>query len=130
MTNSAEFDPYINGALPLSQQEVDRHIERTPISYYGITPPGVEAIGRNNNEPITWEEDDGEVAYSVLVCGDISNAKRILIKGMSWTDNPGRGFEGLREALIADTDERLAVVGVSFPGAGLNSPHMTPKQKQ
>lgn len=127
---SPEFDPYIEDAEPLTAQEIDSRIKELDIAYYGVTPEGAVTQARHNYNPINVEDDSGTTPYSVLISGDLPSAKRILVKGMSWSDHPGRGFEALREALIADPSENLAVVGVSFPGAGMEGPPMTAKQKE
>jgi hypothetical protein len=125
--------PYIDSAVELTRSEVDSHVANTPIYYYGEIPDKhskAEFSARNNFSERIVEDDSGKTAYSVLVSGDLRSAKRILIKAMSWSDHPGRDFEGLREALIADQDESVAVIGVSFPGAGLKSQRLNHKQKK
>lgn len=124
------FHPYINGAKELTAQEIDEHVARVPVSYYGEIPEGATADGRSNHPAIEVEDDSGTTRYSVLISGDLMSARKILIKAMSWSEHPGRGFEALREALISDQLENLAVIGVSFPGAGLNSAGMNDKQKE
>jgi hypothetical protein len=124
------FHPYINGAKELTAQEIDKHVARVPVSYYGEIPEGATAEGRSNHPAIEVEDDSGITRYSVLISGDLATAKKILVKAMSWSEHPGRGFEALREALISDPSESLTVIGVSFPGAGLNSAGMNEKQKE
>lgn len=125
MSENSNFKPYIPGVEALSKNEVEAHLKDLKIVYYGETPEGLDTPQRENRFPIEVEG----YPYSVLISGDLITAKKILVKAMSWSDHPGRGFEGLREAMIADPSEKLAVIGISFPGAGLDSPHMTQDQK-
>ncbi len=131
MSNEVPLQPYIYNAQPLTAEAVDNHVANRPIAYYGIMPEGATAEGRDNHPPIVIEDESGPTDYSVLISGDLQDVNRILIKSMSWSEHPGRGFEALREATISDRqDGGLGVVGVSFPGAGLNSKSMTAKQKE
>jgi hypothetical protein len=117
MTEAADFNPYIEGANhDLNRLEVDDHVQKLSIVYYGEMPAGLETVARENHPAIEVVDNSGESKFSVLISGDLSKAKIILVKTMSWSDHPGRGFEALREALIADNEAALAVVGVSFPG--------------
>jgi hypothetical protein len=128
---SENFNPFLNNVEPLTEVEVEEHLKSLPITYFGETPPDANPTLRHNFPPIEITDENGDkYPYSVLISGDLSTAKRILIKGMSWSDHPGRGFEGLREAMIADPADKLAVIGISFPGAGLKSPSMTKLQKK
>ena len=119
----------VEGATSLCAEVVDEHVAKTPVVYYGETPECAETKARLNFDPIEIEDKSGKSAYSVLIAGDLHNAKRVLIKPMSWSEHPGRGFEALRETLIADTKQDLVVVGISFPGAGLDSKKMTREQR-
>jgi hypothetical protein len=131
MSHEAPLQPYIENAQPLTAEAVDSHVANRPIAYYGIMPEGTSAEGRDNHPPIVIEDESGPTDYSVLISGDLSNVRRVLVRPMSWSEHPGRGFEALREATISDRqDDGLAVVGVSFPGAGLNSVGMTAKQRE
>jgi len=132
MSTAEEFQPYINGAKRLLGADIDSHVDRmTPhIVYYGETPEGISTPNRLNKHAIEVQDDSGVTQYGVLMSGDLVTAKTILVKAMPWSDDPGRGFEALREALIADPDEHLAVVGVSFPGSGAGSGRMTSKQRE
>jgi hypothetical protein len=125
-----EFNAYVDGAKRLLGEDVDRHVESTRIVYYGEMPTDLQTAARENYPAIEVPDDSGTAKYSVLISGDLPAAKTVLIKAMSWSDHPGRGFEALREALIADEKEHLAVVGVSFPGTFLASRHMTSKQRE
>lgn len=129
MTESV-FNPYLSNAEPLSAREIDSHVKNLRIAYYGEMPSGFETVERHNHPAIEVPDDSGLTKYSVLVSGDLANAKTVLVKAMAWSDHPGRGFEALREALIADDDQKLAVVGVSFPGTFLTSQGLTAKQKE
>jgi pimeloyl-ACP methyl ester carboxylesterase len=127
--NAEPSNPYyVEGAVPLSAETVDAHVAQTPVVYYGETPEGVETKFRLNFPPIEVEDKSGKSNYSVLIAGDLTKATRILVKPMSWSEHPGRGFEALRETMIADDEQNLVVVGVSFPGAGLDSKRMTHEQ--
>lgn len=129
--SNEQFNPYIEGVIPLSTAETDSHVQTLPsISFYGETPKEAQTALRNNFDPIIIEDDSGQSVYSVLISGDLLEAKKILIKTMSWSDHPGRGFEALREALIADPSNKLAVIGVSFPGAGTTEQGLTKKQAE
>jgi hypothetical protein len=131
MTEAADFNPYIEGANhDLNRLEVDDHVQKLSIVYYGEMPAGLETVARENHPAIEVVDNSGESKFSVLISGDLSKAKIILVKTMSWSDHPGRGFEALREALIADNEAALAVVGVSFPGTFLASQPMTPRQRE
>jgi hypothetical protein len=123
------FSPYIEGVHPLSASKIDLHVQSLPISYYGISLTS-EADQRINSGPICIEDNSESYPYSTLLSGNPAEADKILIKAMSWSDHPGRGFESLREAMIADPANKLAVVGVSYPGMGLDSPPMTKKHKE
>jgi len=122
------FNPYIENAEELEAAEVDRHVAATPIVYYGEIPKGTTAEARLNFPAIEIEDDSGKTNFSVLISGDLDAAKRILVKSMSWAEHPGRGFEALRESLVADSEKGIAVIGISFPGAGLESQKMTHDQ--
>jgi len=122
------FNPYIGNAAKLEPAEVDRHVAAMPIVYYGETPEGTTADARLNFPPIEVEDNSEKTDYSVLISGDLDTAKRVLVKTMSWSEHPGRGFEALRESLVADSEKGIATVGVSFPGAGLESQKMTHDQ--
>ncbi|HVO86247.1 MAG TPA: hypothetical protein VMT23_00750 [Candidatus Binatia bacterium] len=126
-----EFDPYLTGVEALHSSEIDARINelQPSVAYYGEIPDGAQTALRQNYPAIEVPDDGGITKYSVLVSGDLKTAKTVLIRSMSWSDHPGRGFEALREALIADPSSGLAVVGVSFPGAGFSSEPMTAKQK-
>lgn len=131
MSYEVPFQPYIENAQPLTAEAVDSHVTNRPIAYYGALPEGTSADGRDNHPPIVVEDDSGPTDFSVLISGDLSAVKKVLVKPMSWSEHPGRGFEALREATISDRqDDGLAVVGVSFPGAGLDSASMTAKQRE
>ncbi len=122
------FNPYIENAGKLETAEVDRHVATTPIVYYGEMPEGTTAEARLNFPAIEVEDDSGKTNFSVLISGDLDAAKRILVKPMSWSEHPGRGFEALRENLVADSEKGIVTVGISFPGAGLESQKMTHNQ--
>lgn len=122
------FNPYIENATKLEAKEVDRHVASTPIVYYGETPESAIGGGRLNFPPIEVEDNSGKTNFSVLICGDLATARRIMVKAASWSDHPGRGFEALRESLVADSEKGIAIIGISFPGAGLNSQKMTHEQ--
>lgn len=131
----AEFTPYIDGAEPIAHTEIydeiyDDVLKMPRIVYYGETPEGVETPLRDNKDPIIIEDSAGETPYSVLISGDLKTAKTVLVKAMAWSDHPGRGFEALREALIADPSNGLAVIGVSFPGTFLSSQRLNAKQSE
>ena len=131
MPHETPFQPYIENARPLTAEAVDSHVANRPIAYYGIMPESATAEGRDNHPPIVIEDESGRTDYSVLISGDLLDVSKVLIKPMAWSEHPGRGFEALREATISDRqDGGLAVVGVSFPGAGLDSAGMTAKQKE
>lgn len=132
MSEKADFQPYIDGARRLLAEDVDAHVERLQlhIAYYGEMPQGTETSFRENHPAIEVQDDSGVYKYSVLISGDLLGAKKVLVRPMSWSDHPGRGFEALREALVADPDQHLAVVGVSFPGSGFSSQRMTIKQRE
>ncbi|HET9850751.1 MAG TPA: hypothetical protein VFP35_03990 [Candidatus Saccharimonadales bacterium] len=130
MSNHEQFQPYIDGAKPLLGEEIDRKVAQTSVVYYGEMPDGLETIARENHPAIEVEDTSGNSKYSVLISGDLASAKTVLVKAMAWSDHPGRGFEALREALIADDNSRLAVIGVSFPGTFLTSHAMTDKQRE
>ena len=130
MSAAEEFEPYIAGAKRLIAEDVDKRVGETQIVYYGEMPEGLETVSRTNHPAIEVPDDSGSAKYSVLMSGNFLSAKTVLIKAMSWSDHPGRGFEALREVLVADEKEGLAVIGVSFPGTFLASQHMTPKQRE
>ncbi len=122
------FNPYIENTTKLGVEEVDRHVANTPIVYYGEIPEDTATEGKLNFPPIEVEDDSGKTKFSVLICGDLATARRIMVKTVSWSDHPGRGFEALRESLVADSKKGIATIGISFPGAGLDSQKMTHEQ--
>ena len=105
------FNPYIENAVKLNTAEVDRHVDATPIVYYGEAPLDASADARLNFPAIKVEDESGRTDYSVLICGDLDSAKRVLVKTMSWSEHPGRGFEALRESLVADSDKGIYTTG-------------------
>lgn len=130
MTEEIPFNAYVDGAQRLIAEDVDSHVESTQISYYGEMPADIKTLARANHPSIEIQDDSGISDYSVLISGNLMTADKVLVKAMSWSDHPGRGFEALREALIADNNEKLAVVGVSFPGTVLTARPMTAKQRE
>jgi hypothetical protein len=130
MKEKIPFNAYVDGAKRLMAEEVDSHVADTRIAYYGEMPDDIETVARVNHPAIEVQDDSGTSKYSVLISGNLLDAKTVLVKAMSWSDHPGRGFEALREALIADEDEKLAVAGVSFPGTVIASEPMTKKQRE
>jgi hypothetical protein len=130
MSEKIAFDPYLKDVERLHKLDTDQHVAKTKVAYYGEMPDGYITASRINNPPVEVQDDSGLAKYSVLISGDLVTAKTVLVKPMAWSDHPGRGFEALRETLIADDKEKLAVVGISFPGTFLTSDHMTPKQKE
>jgi len=63
---------------------------------------------------IEVKDDSGTAKYSLLISGDLANAKKLVVRPMSWSDHPGRGFEALREALIADPSEDWRLLASVF----------------
>lgn len=140
-----KFEPHINISeevmRDLTSEEVD---ERVANSYHAAY--GEEATidtknlpeAQNFSDPLRFETEHGEYFLHASVHGDIASTDQVLIKTMPWSDDPLRGFEMLRSALIAGekTDssgtlpvkKSLAVIGVSLPGMGLTKHPLKPEQ--
>lgn len=136
---SEVFNPVVPGAesvLPEAAKGLSRDyayiysIRYGRPVYYGETPEDAPVSSRLNapEGAYSYEDDSGETKISALISGDLKSAKKILITSMAWSDHPGRGFEALRELLSAN--DEMAVLGISFPGAGVTESAMTPKQKE
>lgn len=141
MTNEY-FNPYVEGAVPLSAYYADQHINNHPriVAYGDAAAIQTDVIknGVNYKEPLFYEVNGEMYDVHVAVHGDVATADTVLIKMMPWSDDPLRGFEMLRAGLIAGevehpgtipTKESVAVVGVSLPGMGLTEYPLSRRQK-